>query len=187
VPRSARGTIDPGEYHVYTRSPGKIPFFRDDDDRTDFCNRLSTVVLKLRWRCMAFALLTSHYHLVLEVEENRLQPGMKWLNGTYAQRFNKRHGRWGHLCGSRYSLVPIESRRQRMRAFRYVALNPVRAGLVERPDDWVWSSYAGTAGYAKAFPFVDDRPIRESFGDGPDGLELLRVFVEEAVDPVTKP
>jgi hypothetical protein len=81
----------------------------------------SAIVRKLRWRCMAFALLTSHYHLVLEVEENRLQPGMKWLNGT---------------------------RRQRTRAFRYVALDPVRAGLVERPDDWVWSSYAGTAGYA---------------------------------------
>jgi putative transposase len=109
---------------------------------------------------MAFALLTSHYHLVLEVEENRLQPGMKWLNGT---------------------------RRQRMRAFRYVALDPVRAGLVERPDDWVWSSYAGTAGYTEPFTFVDDRPIRECFGTGPDGLEFLRAFVEEAVDPVTKP
>jgi hypothetical protein len=128
---------------VYTRSPGKIPFFRDDDDRTDFCNRLSAIVRKLRWRCMAFALLTSHYHLVLEVEENRLQPGMKWLNGTYAQR--------------------------------------------ERPDDWVWSSYAGTAGYTEPFTFVDDRPIRECFGTGPDGLEFLRAFVEEAVDPVTMP
>jgi REP element-mobilizing transposase RayT len=184
VPRCARGTIDPGEYHVYTRSPGKIAFFRDDQDRTDFCNRLSTVVRKLDWRCMAFALMTSHYHLVLEVAENRLQPGMKWLNGTYAQRFNKRHGRWGHLCGSRYSIVPLESKRQRLRTFQYVALNPVRAGLVERPQDWLWSSYAGTAGYAKPFRFVDDRPIRECFGEDADGLEILRLFVEAAVDPL---
>lgn len=184
--RCARGTVEAGEYLVYTRSPGKVPFFRDDFDRTDFCVRLHKTVVKFHWRCMAFALMTSHYHLVLEVEENRLQPGMKWLNGTYAQRFNKRHERWGHLCGSRYSLVPIESRRQRLRAIRYVALNPVRADMVERPQDWPWSSYPATAGCAKPFPFVDDRPIRESFGDGEDGLELLRVFVEEAAEPVTK-
>lgn len=133
---------------------------------------------------MAFVLMTSHYHLLLEVGENRLQPGMKWLNGTYAQCFNKRHGRWGHLCGSRYSLVPIESRRQRMRAFQYVALNPVRAGLVERPQDWLWSSYAGTAGYAEPFTFVDDSPIRECFGVSPEGLEVLRIFVEAAADPL---
>lgn len=182
VPRCARGTVHSGEYHVYTRSPGKVPFFDDDIDRTDFCNRLAAIVSKLGWRCRAFALMGSHYHLILEVEENRLQPGMKWLNGTYAQRFNKRHGRWGHLCGSRYSLVRIQSLPQRMRAFRYVALNPVRPGLVERPQDWIWSSYAGTARYGDAFSFVDDSPIRECFGDGPEGLELLRVFVEEAVD-----
>lgn len=187
MPRCARGTVETGEYHVYTRSAGKIPFFRDDVDRTDFCNRLQTVVRKLRWRCLAFALLTTHYHLVLDVEENRLPVGMKWLNGTYAQRFNRRHTRWGHLCGSRYSLVPIESQRQQLRAFRYVALNPVVAGLVAAPQDWPWSSYRGTAGYAKPFPFVDDTPIRELFGDGSEGLELLRAFVEEAYEAVTFP
>jgi len=130
---------------------------------------------------MSFALLTNHFHLQLEVTENSLQPGMKWLNGTYAQLFNKRHERWGHLCGARYSLVPIESERQRLRVFRYIALNPVRAGLVTRPQDWPWSSYAGSAGYAKQFPFVDDRRIRAMFGPGADGLELLRATVEEAV------
>ena len=187
MPRCARGLVEAGEYHVYTRSAGRIPFFRDDVDRTDFCNRVSAVCTKLRWRCMAFALLTTHYHLVLEVEENRLQPGMKWLNGTYAQRFNKRSERWGHLCGSRYSLVPIASRRQRLRAFRYVALNPVRAGLVARPQDWPWSSYAGTAEYAKPFPFVDDAPVRACFGADAEALELLRAFVEEAVEAVAMP
>ena len=164
MPRCARGTVEAGEYHVYTRSPGRTPFFLDGDDRTDFCNRLHAVVLKQQWRCLAFAQLTTHYHLLVRVEENRLQPGMHWLNGTYAQRFNKRHERWGHLCGSRYSLVPIASRRQRMRCFRYIALNPVKAGLVDGPEAWPWSSYAGTAAYAKPFPFVDDELVRECFG-----------------------
>jgi hypothetical protein len=52
--------------------------------------------------------------------------------------------------------------------------------------DWPWSSYAGTAGYAKPFLFVDDTPIRESFGTDEEALELLRAFVEEAVEAVTK-
>jgi putative transposase len=182
--RTARGDVEAGEYHVCTKSPGKTPFFLDDFDRTDFCNRLHRVIEKYRWRCLAFALLTNHFHLHLQVEDNALQPGMKALNGPYSQAFNRRHERWGHLCGSRYSLVPVESERQRARLFRYIALNPVKAGLAVRPQDWPWSSYAGTAGYATPFAFVTDAPIRELFGRGEEGRELLRVFVEEAVtDP----
>jgi putative transposase len=180
--RNARGPVGAGTYHVYTRSAGKIPFYRDDIDRTDFCNRLAKSVRAGRWTCLAFVLMTTHYHLLLEVEQDRLQPSMRWLNGSYAQRFNKRHGRWGHLCGSRYSLVPIRSGRQLRRCFRYIVLNPVRAGLAARPEEWTWSSYAGTAGYTELkFAFVDDRRIREHFGDDEHGTRRLRAFVEEAM------
>jgi putative transposase len=155
--------------------------FVDDDDRTDFCNRLARTIRKQAWHLRAFCLMTTHYHLLLEVEENRLQSGMQWLNGTYAQQFNRRHGRSGHLNGSRYSSTPVESERHLLRCFRYIALNPVVAGLCERPQDWLWSSYRGTATYAPGFPFVEDKPIRELFGSGPKALEMLRAFVEEAV------
>lgn len=183
--RVARGTVEAGLYHVFTRTPGKVPFFLDDTDRTDYCNRLARTIKARRWRCEAFALLTTHYHLLLDVlEDDALQPGMKWLNGTYAQRFNKRHGRWGHLCGSRYGLVPVESERQLMRTARYIYRNPLEQGLCELPQDWIWSSYAGTAGYREPFGFVDDVAIRGVFGIGQEGQEILRIFVEE---PVTEP
>jgi putative transposase len=182
MPRVARGDVAAGIYHVYTRAAGKIMFFRDDVDRTDFCNRVGQTVARGRCRCLAFALLSTHYHLVLEVAENALQPAMKWLNGTYAQRFNRRHERWGHLCGSRYSVVPVLSERQLRRAFRYVALNPVRAGLCPRPETWPWSSYAGTAGHLPpTFRFIDDARIRDHFGRDAYGQERLRRFVEQAV------
>jgi REP element-mobilizing transposase RayT len=180
--RGARGEIHAGIYHVYTRSAGKIPLFRDDHDRTDFCNRLATTVGRGRVRCLAFALLTTHYHLLLDVPANALQPAMKWLNGTYAQRFNRRHERWGHLCGGRYSCVRVRSGRQLRRAFRYIALNPVRAGLCQAPEDWVWSSYAGTAELRPpVFRFIDDAAIRLRFGDEPGDVERLRAFVRQAV------
>lgn len=180
--RTARGPVGAGIYHVYTRTAGKITMFRDDVDRTDFCNRLAKSVRRERLKCLAFVLMTTHYHLLLQVEAEALQPAMGWLNGTYAQRFNKRHDRWGHLCGCRYSLVPIKSGRQLRRCFRYVAVNPVRAGIATRPEEWLWSSYAGTAECTqRKYAFVDDSRIRARFGDDETGVWRLRDFVDEAV------
>jgi putative transposase len=176
MPRVARGVIEAGVYHVTTRSAGPIPMFVDDLDRTDFCNRLGRCVGKMGWRCRAFCLMTTHYHLLVEVDENRLQPGMHWLNGTYAQQFNRRHGRWGHLGGARYSATGVESERHLLRCFRYIALNPVIAAVRGQPQDWPWSSYRGTADYGRGFSFVNDNSIREFFRTA----ELLRTFVEEA-------
>ena len=159
--------------------------FDDDVDRTDFCNRLAKSVHAERWRCLAFTLMTTHYHLIVQVEADVLQPLMRWLNGSYAQRFNARHARWGHLCGSRYSLVPIRSGRQLQRCFRYVVLNPVRGGLVARPEEWLWSSYAGTAGFTPwQFTFVDDVRLRARFGDDEYAAMRMREFVAQGV---TKP
>lgn len=180
MPRRARGTLEAGFYHVTTRATGPIPFFRDDVDRNDFCSRLSRTVKDQHWRCNAFCLMTTHYHLMVDVAEDALQAAMQWLNGTYAQRFNRRHGRWGHLSGARYSCTLIESDRHMLRAFRYIALNPVVAGLCERPQDWPWSSYRGTAGYTRQFRFVDDGPIRSYFAPGAEGRRALRKYVETA-------
>jgi hypothetical protein len=126
--------------------------------------------------------MTTHYHLLLAVEENALQPAMKWLNGTYAQRFNRRHERWGHLCGSRYSSVFVRSDRQLKRVFRYIALNPVRGSLCGMPEDWFWSSYAGSVELSPtAFRFVNDALIRERFGGDELSTVRMREFVARAV------
>ena len=182
MPRAARGTVEAGRYHVCTKSPGKVPFFRDDIDRTDFCNRLARIVKRFKLRCEAFCLMTNHYHLLLDVPDELLPRAMHALNGPYAQQFNRRHKRWGHLCGSRYSLTPIESLRQLRNAFRYIVCNPVKADMCESPADYVWSSYRGTAGYDEPFPFVDDRDLLSYYGpDRTRAQERLRRFCEEAV------
>ena len=103
--------------------------FRDDVDRTDFCVRLARVIRKHDWVCHSFVLMPTHYHLLLEVDDNMLQPGMQRLNGTYAQAFNRRWGRWGHLRGDRYSAKPVESDGHFLGCVRYIARNPVEAGL----------------------------------------------------------
>lgn len=183
VARQARGAIEAGRYHVCTRSAGKIQHFRDDVDRTDFCNRVAMVVKKFRWRCEMFCLMGTHYHLVLDVPDEGLPRAMHWLNGTYAQQFNRRHGRWGHLCGARYTITPIETKLQLIRTAAYVALNPVRAGMCENPEDYPWSSYRGAAGLARQFDFVDDRELLAFFGDDrTSASRRFRQYVEARRD-----
>ena len=155
--------------------------FTDDVDRMDFCSRLAREIGRFGWRCRAFCLMTTHYHLLLDVTTNRLQPGMHRLNGQYAQEFNQRHGRSGHLGGDRYGATQVETDGHMLRAFRYIVRNPVRAGLCKSPADWMWSSYRGNAGLDGGFAFVDDGPIRAYFGgDNGKALRLLRDFVEDS-------
>ena len=178
--RQARGTVYAGIYHVTRRSAGPVEMFRDDFDRTDFCKRLERTIDKYVWTCHAFCLMGTHYHLLVEVEEDALQPGMSILNGTYAQTFNLRWGRSGHLKGSPYGAKLVETDSHLFECIRYIANNPVEAGMCAHPADWPWSSYRRSAGYDDVgFPFVTDDFLLATFHeDGTKAKRLLRLFVE---------
>jgi putative transposase len=153
--------------------------FRDDFDRTDFCKRLSRTIAKYFWKCHAFVLMTTHYHLLVEVDQDALQPGMHMLNSQYGQRFNRRWGRKGHLKGGPYGARRVEGEMQFLRAVRYIALNPVEAGLCEHPADWLWGSYRGAAGYDAGFPFMTNELVLASLHeDVTKAQQLLRLMVE---------
>ncbi len=126
-------------YHVTSRGTGPCVIFRDDADREFFVRRLQRVASRCAWKCHSYCLMTTHYHLLLETPEANLAEGMKLINSCYAQGFNRRHKRVGALFQGRYHSVLIESERQFHHAALYIAVNPVRAGLCELPDDWPWS------------------------------------------------
>jgi len=84
----------------------------------------------------------THYHLVLAASRERLSHGMRRLNGAYARRFNKRHGRRGHLFDERFASFAIEDDRHLGAAIDYVLQNPVKAGLCHDARDWPWSDAA---------------------------------------------
>jgi putative transposase len=179
MPRPIRGPIAPGIYHVNRRSAGPISMYRDDFDRTDFCKRLGKTIAKHGWTLHAFVLMTTHYHLLLEVDQDALQPGMHMLNAQYAQVFNRRWARKGHLKGGPYGARRIEGETQFLRCVRYIALNPVEAGLCEHPADWPWGSYRGAAGYDAGFDFVTNDLLWDSLHeDRTRAQQLLRVLVE---------
>jgi hypothetical protein len=128
--------------------------------------------------------MTTHYHVLVDVNDNALQPGMHNLNGPYAQRFNARHKRSGHLRGDRYHAIRVESDGHMLQLLRYIARNPVEAGLCTFPSDWPWSSYRGCAELDGGFAFVDSSLLRAYFGqDRRLATKLVRDFAGDAARP----
>jgi REP-associated tyrosine transposase len=176
--RHRRGHIAAGTYHVTTRSAGPMPIFTDDVEYGRFCGLVARYVTRKKWTCLSFCVMSTHYHLLVDVPANTLQGGMQVINWSYARWFNARHGRSGHLFGERYYSGRIESDGHMLSALRYIARNPVSAGMCERPSDWRWSSYPSTIGKEKSFPFVDSTLFRGYFGSDPERIVAqIRQFV----------
>jgi putative transposase len=134
VPRSRRSDLPDGVFQVTTRGVFRRLVFADDADRRTFLRLLALVIRRYRWECHAFCLMGTHYHLVVETSIEQLSAGMQYLNGVYAQRFNARHRRDGHVFGERFACWVIRDDEHYERTVEYVLTNPVRAGLV---DDWM--------------------------------------------------
>ena len=126
-------------FHVTTRGVNREAISRDDDDRRLFLVLLARVTVRTDWDCQAFCLMPNHHHLILETHQDLLSVGLRSLNGRYAQAFNGRHGRSGHLFGDRFAAFVIRDDEHLRRATDYVLQNPVRAGLCRRAADWRWS------------------------------------------------
>ena len=153
-------------YHVTTRGNARQDIVADDADRETFVEVLGGVVVRLRWLCHIYCLMGNHYHLVVETPEANLSRGMRQLNGVYTQRFNRRHGRVGHVFQGRFKAVLVERDAHFLELGRYVVRNPVRAHLVRRAEDWPWSSYRATAGITACPDWLHTEGLLGYFGPG---------------------
>jgi putative transposase len=141
-------------YHVITRGNAQELIVRDDLDREAFFRTLARVIDRFGWLCHSYCLMDNHYHLVVETPQPNLSNGMRQLNGLHAQFFNARYNRCGHVFQSRFRSLLVEKDSYLLSVSRYVVLNPLRAGICDRPEQWPWSSYRATAGLAAAPPFL---------------------------------
>lgn len=155
--------------------------YRDEVDRVEFLRHLARVTVDLGWECLAYCLMTSHYHLIVEVDDGVLPATMHSLNLAYARHHNRRYSLRGHVQFRRYGARRIDDDADLLKTFRYVAMNPVDAGLVAAPGDWPWSSYAGTVGLAEPSSWVNpERLLRSAARPWADPRAVLRSFVERA-------
>lgn len=174
-------------WHLTARGNEQHDIFRDDVDRERFVLMLSQTVIRFGWKLISWTLMSNHYHLVVRTPDPNLSRGMHWLNGRYAQSFNRRHKRRGHLFQGRFHGVLVEKESHLFAVARYVVLNPVRAGMVADPADWRWSSYRQTAGIEKPDSWLAVDELLERFGGtNPQGCDQYARFVansDESASP----
>lgn len=177
--RPLRINVPNGIYHVTSRGNRRQPIFLDDSDHEIFLRMLATLGLRRRWRYHGYCLMPNHYHLVIETPQADLSLGMQYLNGGYADHFNFRHGTDGHLFQGRFHAVLVESDPHLAELSRYLALNPVRAGLAATARAWRWSSYPAIAEGHEEPLLVDIPRIVGLFGRDPGRARQAFVrFVE---------
>jgi putative transposase len=180
VPRKPRPEIPGGFFHIFTRGNLQLPLFRDTIDYDAWLRMLARTIEGFAWRCHAYCAMSNHFHLLIETPEPTRSAGMRHLSGSYAQRFNTRYDGSGHVFQGRYGASLIEDDPQFLETCRYIALNPVRAGIRNATHEWRWSSYRATVGLTRPPAFLTIDLVLKTFARDPrEAQERYRQFVAE--------
>lgn len=169
--------------HVFTRGNNRAHIFIDDHDCEAFLEMLARTLERFGVECVMYCLLDNHYHLLVVPHAEPVSGAMQHLNSAYCRSFNRRHGRVGHVLQGRFGSRLVGDREYARSAIRYLAMNPVRAGLVAAPDGWRWSSYRALLGLDAPPPFLASDHVWAAFGtsDSEVGRARLAEFVRAAV------
>ena len=159
MPRSLRLEYPGAIYHVTTRGTRQAAIFLDDQDRASLLSILAHALKECDAQAFAYCLMGNHYHFVLQTRQANLAVLMRRINSVYSLAFNRRHGRCGHVFEGRYKALHVDRDAYLLEVCRYVDLNPVRAGLVESPVRWGWSSYRANSGAVPPPPWLATREV----------------------------
>jgi putative transposase len=161
--RKARAEVEGGLYHVITRGNNRRQIFNSPADYEKFLSLLAVQKNKLPFFLYAYCLMTNHVHLLLERQASAVDRIMHRLLTGYAHYYNRRHRRVGHLLQGRHKAILCQSERYLSELVRYIHLNPVRAGMVNQPEDYQYSSHRAYLGMEPA-GMVDVDPVLRHFG-----------------------
>lgn len=173
-------------YHIYARGNRRRDIFLDREDRVRFVRYLEECCQRQELLLHAYCLMTNHYHLLLETVRPNLARSMHLLNGRYARCFNHRHELTGHVFQGRYGAILVQKQGYLLDLARYIALNPVRAGVVDRPEDYDWSSFRTEIGLPRRQPTAGVSGfLLEQFADAGENPENR--YLEYVMDGVSSP
>ncbi len=147
-------------YHLMVRGNNGQPTFLDQTDYDGFLKALRTTRGRYPFRLYAYALMPNHVHLLVEVGATPTGKLMQALLTAYVRAFNRRHRRRGHLFQGRYKAIVCDRDSYLLELVRYIHLNPVRAGLVQRPSEWAWSGHGEYLGRHRR-GLLDPGPVME--------------------------
>jgi REP-associated tyrosine transposase len=181
--RQPRIEVTGGYYHVFARGNERRALYRDDNDRTSFLELVGTTLEGYAWELLSYVLMRNHYHLLVQTSEPNLSAGMHYLNAVYAQRFNRRHRRVGHLYQGRYKARLVQGDERLLATIRYIVRNPVRARLCARPDQWRWSSQRAILGLAPPGLVATTAVLARFHHDRQKARRLYRAFTHDDDGP----
>ncbi|WP_269523569.1 transposase [Coraliomargarita parva] len=191
MPRKQRIEYPGAVYHIISRGNYRKELFRSENTGKAFERTIFEATERCGWKLHAYVIMSNHYHLAVETPEPNLVDGMKWLQSTFATRFNRLRKERGHVFQGRYKSILIGEDRSLLGLVDYIHLNPVRAGLcqVQSLKDYTLSSYPK---YFKQKP--REGLCRTDFLgilDLPDSLSGIRRYathleLSEAQDPEKK-
>jgi REP element-mobilizing transposase RayT len=165
-------------YHITSRGDRKALIYHDDTDRLVWLQTLNDVCAQFRFSVHSFCQMGNHYHILMETLDGNLAHGMRQLNGVYSQYFNRRHDFVGHVFQGRYKAILVDKERYLLELARYIVLNPVRAKLVQLPEDWLWSSYRLTLSETAPPDWLEISTLLTRFSPSiPEAKNAYRKFV----------
>ena len=141
--RPLRIEFENAVYHITSRGNERKKIYRDDGDKEKFLGLLEDYKNRYNFLIHCFVLMDNHYHLVIETLRPNLIKIMHGLNSGYTGYFNKKYKRSGHLFQGRYKAIIVDKENYLLELSRYVHLNPLRAKIINKPQDYKWSSYGG--------------------------------------------
>jgi putative transposase len=172
-------------YHVMSRGVDQRPTFQDDLDRELFLDKLGELVRRGWLIVYEYCLMLNHFHMLCRTPLGRLSRWMQQLLGQHSRRFNRRHQRSGHLWQHRYKSILVQDGDYFLHCSRYISLNPAKAGLVTKPEDYAWSSYAACMGSAPMRDWVSHDKILGCFETSSHHRRfVLEGLGREIIDPL---
>lgn len=128
-------------YHVLSRGERSENIFFDDNDKLKFLEKLGAAVDKFNLKIHCYALMNNHFHLLLETPEGNLSKAIHYINTSYSNWFKSKHQIIGSVFQGRYKSILVEKETYLLTLSAYIHLNPVRAGIVTKPEQYRWSSF----------------------------------------------
>lgn len=160
--RKNRNWFPGAKLHITSRGIRRSPLFFEDEDYLEYLSLIAETKSRYPFILHTYCLMTNHTHLQLETIEFPPSTIMKHLNTKYAKYFNKKYDYSGHVFEKRYGAEFIDSRAYELDLSKYVHLNPVKAGIVNFPEDYPWSSYRAYL-HKEESPLIDKHQILSYF------------------------
>jgi putative transposase len=151
-------------YHITSRGNELKDVFKSQKDREKFLSYFDSATLRYGAVIHVYCMMGNHYHILMETPEGNLSQIMHHINASYTTYFNVKRQRAGHLFQGRYKAIVVDADEYAKELSRYIHLNPVRAGLVDNPGKYSWSSYSYYIGQEKAPEWLSRDFILAYFG-----------------------